>query len=147
MSKRTEHVEARPARGETRAERPQRVPINGDADILTVKGIRPDFHPCWVNQELVPRYMEAGYSFVDYDVSFGTYHVNQGNSLGARYARDVGGGKLAFLMEQPLEWYNQDRKDEQDGITRTEESMRQTARQSGLDHGDLLIGNQNPPTR
>src|SRR6188768_1396408 len=97
-------VESRPARGEIRAERPKRVPINGDRDILAVYGIKPDMHPCWVNFDMVQRFLNAGYTFVDYDVTFGSYHVNQGNSVGARYARDVGQGVTAFLMEIPIEY-------------------------------------------
>jgi hypothetical protein len=138
--KRIEHVEDRPARGATRAERPNRVPINGDVDILTVKGIRPGYHPCWVNEEKVPKYLGAGYTFVESDnVTFGSYHVNQGNPLGARYVRDVGMGKFSYLMEIPQEYYDEDRQAEQDSIDKAEEGMKQSARQSGLDHGDLYI--------
>lgn len=137
--KRTEHVEDRPARGETRAERPARVAINGDVDILTVRGIRPGFHPCWVNEDKVPKYLDAGYTFVDYDVSFGSYHVNQGNSLGARYVRDVGNGKFAYLMEQPQEYYDEDRAKEHASLDAAERTMSDKARATGLDHGDFKI--------
>lgn len=138
-SERTKHVEERPARGETRAERPQRVPINGDIDILTVKGIRPDYHPCWVNERLVPRYLNAGYTFVDYDVSFGQHHVNQGNPLGARYVRDVGMGVQAYLMEIPQEYFDEDRASEEKLRQDQEGSMLDKARAAGLDHGDLQL--------
>jgi hypothetical protein len=133
------HIEARPARGETRAERPQRVPINGDIDILTVRGIRPDYHPCWVNEDKVPKYLDAGYTFVESDVSFGSYHVNQGNPLGARYVRDVGGGKFAYLMEILKEYYDQDRLAEQTRIDARENALSADAASSGLDHGKLII--------
>ena len=139
-NEKTKHVEARPARGETRAERPQRVPINGDRSILEVKGIRPGYHPCWVNLENVPRFMEAGYSFVENDVTFGSYHVQQGNSLGARYARDVGKGQVSFLMEIPQEYYDEDRDREEQQLAHAEATMKDRARAEGLDHGDLRIG-------
>ena len=142
-NERIKHVEDRPARGETRAERPQRVPIGGTgADILAVKGIRPDFHACWVNDYLVPRYIEAGYAFVSNDVTFGSYHVNQGNPLGARYARDVGAGRTAYLMEVPQEYYDEDRQREEDERRAIEISMRDEAYQKGLDHGTLQLPNQ-----
>lgn len=140
-SERIKHVEERPARGETRAERPQRVPINGDRDILAVKGIRPDYHGCWVNEPLVPRYLDAGYTFVDYDVSFGSYHVHQGNPLGARYARDVGMGMVAYLMEIPLEYYNEDRLREEEQLKAAEAALERDARAKGLDHGTLKLPN------
>jgi hypothetical protein len=142
-NERIKHVEERPARGETRAERPQRVPIGGTgADVLAVKGIRPDYHPCWVNDYLVPKYLEAGYSFVTNDVTFGSYHVNQGNPLGARYARDVGAGRTAYLMECPLNQYEEDRKREEEDRQANEASIKTNAQRLGLDHGDLQLPNQ-----
>lgn len=141
MSKRNEHVEERPARGETRAERPHRVPLNGDIDILTVKGIREDMHPCWVNQNMVPRFQAAGYTFVDYDVSFGTFTVNQGNPLGARHVRDVGAGQYSYLMEIPMEYYLEDEEARLKSIDAGEASLKDRARAAGLDHGDLQIPN------
>lgn len=137
-NEKVKHVEDRPARGVTRAERPDRVPINGIRDILAVKGIREGMHPCWVNEPLVPRYLEAGYTFVDYDVSFGAHHVNQGSSIGARYSRDVGRGMVAHLMEIPQEWYDADRAEEAAFIDQTETSLgRGSSRE--LDHGNLVI--------
>lgn len=129
----------RPTRGQTRAERPKRVPINGDRDILAVQGIKPDMHPCWVNHYNVQRYLDAGYTFVNYDVTFGSHHVNQGNSVGARYARDVGQGVTAYLMEIPLEYYEQDRLAEAEELRRGEAALHTDARAMGLDHGDLKI--------
>lgn len=146
-ARRIERTEARPERGETRAERPQRVPINGNVDILAVKGIKPDMHECWVNEPLVPRYMQAGYTFVDYDVSFGSYNVKQGNPLGARYARDVGAGMTAYLMEIPTHLWDADQKAAQDELDASQAAMIGQARASGLDHGDIKIGmgSEEPP--
>lgn len=138
-SERIKHVEERPARGETRAERPQRVPINGERDILAVKGVKEGMHAVWVNESNVPRFKDAGYTFVDYDVSFGSYDVHQGNVFGARHARNVGNGTIAFLMEIPQEWYDQDRKAEEDALKASEGSMYAEARDKGLDHGTLVL--------
>ena len=142
-SERIKHVEERPARGEARAERPQRTPIGGvGSDLLAVKGIRPGYHPCWVNSDKVPRYQAAGYSFVESDVTFGSYHVNQGNPLGARYARDVGAGQTAYLMEIPQEWYDEDMAKQEEDRQAAEASIKSVARQQGLDHGDIQLPNQ-----
>lgn len=137
-NEKVKHVEGRPARGEPRAERAERVPINGIRDVLAVRGIRPGFHPCWVNEPLVPRYLEAGYTFVDYDVSFGSTHVNQGSSIGSRYVRDMGKGTTGHLMEIPLEWYNEDRLQEQKEIDHTEGSLGRNP-SLGLDHGSITF--------
>ncbi len=130
----------RPTREDTRAEaRPNRVPINGIKNLINVVGVRPGYHPCWVNEPNVEAYKAAGYTFVESDVSFGTHHVQQANPLGARYARNMGSGTIAYLMEIPEEYYNQDRDREAAEIDAIEGSMKSDARASGLDHGDLSI--------
>lgn len=130
----------RPTSRDTRAEgRPERVPINGIKNILGVSGIRPGYHACWVNETNVPTYMEAGYTFVDNDVSFGSYHVQQANPLGARYARNVGLGITAYLMELPEEYYLADREAEAREVDAIEQSMKREAQSQGLDHGDLTL--------
>lgn len=141
-NEKVKHVEDRPARGTTRADRPERTPINGIRDILEVRGIRPGFHACWVNEQNVPKYLDAGYTYVDYEVSFGSYHVNQGNSLGARYARDVGQGMVAFLMEQPQEWYDEDRAKEAADLSAQEAALSVDGVRSGLDHGSIQISRE-----
>lgn len=130
----------RPTREDTRAEaRPKRVPINGEGDILNVTGIRDGYHACWVNEKNVPLYQRAGYSFVENEVSFGSFHVQQANPLGALYAKNMGMGVTAYLMEIPEEYYNEDRDAEAESIAAAEASMKRTARSEGLDHGDLSI--------
>lgn len=131
----------RPTREDTRAEnRPERQPISGIKNLLNVTGIRPGFHACWVNEPNVPAYQAAGYNFVENDVSFGATHVQQANPHGARYAKNVGLGMTAYLMEIPNEYYEADRKREADEIAATEASIRRNAMAEGLDHGELKRG-------
>jgi hypothetical protein len=131
----------RPNRTDTRAEdRPKRVPINGEFDLLNVTGVRPGYHPCWVNENRVLTYKAAGYDFVMTDgVKFGEHHVHQANPHGARYVRNVGNGMLAYLMEIPQEYYDEDREAESRIVDEQEESIRTDAINSGLDHGKLEI--------
>lgn len=131
----------RPTRADTRAEnRPVRQPISGMKDLLNVIGIREGYHGCWVNEPNVPAYTAAGYTFVDNDVSFGATHINQANPLGARYAKNVGNGMIAYLMEIPMEYYDEDRAKEAAEIDAIEASMKRDAKAQGLDHGDLMKG-------
>ena len=131
-------TENRPTREDTRAEaRPNRVPINGIKDILNVSGIREGYHACWVNEKNVPQYIDAGYTFVDNDVSFGSLHPDQANPHGARYTRNVGGYQTAYLMEIPQEYFDADRAAEEEERIAQEATMFSDARQEGLDHGDL----------
>lgn len=137
---RLEKTENRPTREDTRVEaRVKRIPISGERNILGVTGIRPDYHACWVNDKNVPAFQDAGYTFVDNDVSFGAVHIEQGNPLGARYARNVGMGTTAYLMEIPQEYYDEDRENEAQQVDSMEASMKRDARASGLDHGDLEL--------
>lgn len=131
----------RPTREDTRAEnRPERQPISGIKNLLNVTGIRPGFHACWVNEPNVPAYEAAGYAFVENDVSFGATHVQQANPHGARYAKNVGLGMIAYLMEIPQEYYDADRKREADEISLMEASIKRNAQAEGLDHGELRSG-------
>lgn len=130
----------RPTREDTRAEnRPERQPISGSKNLLNVRGVRDGFHACWVNEPNVPAYQAAGYTFVDNDVTFGATHVQQANPLGARYAKNVGLGMIAYLMEIPIEYYNEDRAKEAEEVDAVEASIKRDARSEGLDHGDLSI--------
>lgn len=72
-------------------------------------------------------------------MSFGSFHVQQANPLGALYAKNMGMGVTAYLMEIPEEYYNEDRDAEAESIAAAEASMKRTARSEGLDHGDLSI--------
>lgn len=137
---RNKKITNRPTREDTRAEaRPERVPLNGIKNILNVKGIRPGYHPCWVNEENVPAYLDAGYTFVENDVSFGSYHVDQANPHGARYARNVGLGTIAYLMEIPQEYYDEDRAKEEEMLLEQEAALKRDGQSQGLDHGDLAL--------
>ena len=131
----------RPTRADTRAEnRPERQPISGIKNLLNVMGVREGYHACWVNEPNVPAYQAAGYAFVENDVSFGATHVQQANPHGARYAKNVGMGMIAYLMEIPEELYEADRAREAEEIAATEASMRRNAQAEGLDHGELRRG-------
>lgn len=131
----------RPTREDTRAEaRPERQPISGIKNLLNVIGIRPGYHACWVNEPNVPAYQAAGYTFVENDVSFGATHVQQANPHGARYAKNVGLGMTAYLMEIPNDYYEQDREREAEEIAASEASIRGDARSAGLDHGFVKQG-------
>jgi hypothetical protein len=130
----------RPTSQDTRASaRPERVPISGIKNIIGVSGIRGGFHACWVNEPNVPAYQAAGYTFVENDVSFGSHHVQQANPLGARYARNMGLGTIAYLMEIPQEYYDSDRDLEAKEVDDIEASMKREARSLGLDHGDIAL--------
>lgn len=94
------------------SDRPKRVPIAGSRDKLTVKGIPPELHACWVNDYNVERYKEAGYSFWTGNSSVGDNHVDSNTSMtNSHISRNVGNGVVAHLMVIPVELYENDMKE------------------------------------
>lgn len=135
-------VEERPSTVNRAGEaRPTRTPIHGYRNIIGVKGIRPGYHACWVNEDNVERFLEGGYDFVNYDVKVGDRSVKIASQVGGRISKNMGGGVTGYLMECPEEVF----KDENDRLNKeidaTEEGMRQSLN-SGQDGyvGKVKIG-------
>lgn len=105
------------------SDRPKRVPINGSRDILNVKGIPPELHPCWVNDvdNNIERYQQAGYNFWSGEAVVGDRKIDSDSPLGTGViSKNVGNSVTAFLMVVPVEYFNEDQKALQDEITEKE---------------------------
>jgi hypothetical protein len=100
-------LEERPSKI-NRAARPERTPINGYRDILSVAGKEPGFHYCWVNEDKVPRYESALYEFVTHDVKVGDRRINAASQVGGKITLAVGNGVTAYLMRVLDEYYDED---------------------------------------
>lgn len=109
-----------------RSERPQRVPINGLRDKLSIKGQEPDFHYVIVNDYNCETYLMAGYEFVTHDVSIGDRHINSAASEGSKKSIPVGNGVTGYVMRIPQELYDEDRQAEQQDLSEKENAMHQT---------------------
>lgn len=107
-----------------RSERPQRVPINGLRDKLSIKGQEEGFHYVIVNDYNVDTYVLAGYDFVTHDVTIGDRHIDAAQSTGGKVNIPVGNGVTGFVMRIPNEFYEEDRAEEQADLDDKEKAMR-----------------------
>lgn len=93
---------------EVRTRRNLRTALTGGRNILTVQGLDPDYHYCWVTDinGKVEHFLEMGYDFESQEnLSIGDVAVEQGKSVGSRVSKNVGGGYNAYLMKFPKdEW-------------------------------------------
>src|SRR4051812_37105224 len=93
-----------------RSERPQRVPINGLRDKMSVRGQEPGWHYCWVNEENCPRYALGRFEFVSHEVQVGDRKIDTASMIGGKVAMPVGNGVTAFLMRCPEDVYEEEMK-------------------------------------
>ncbi len=126
----------------TRAnKRPNRVPVSGQRDILTVENKDESNIYYWTNDvdDRIQRFVDGGYSFVTADGKLvGTRQVDStGKSIGSIVSKNVGLGVTAYLMAISREWYEEDQKAKQDSITAVEESMRNSGQDGN--YGDVKI--------
>ena len=100
----------RPAKA-TRTERPKRVPMNGQRMRMHIDDEHkdPNFHYGWINDTsgLIQRAKRAGYENVMTSEipSWGEVGVDSSNSESSVVSMDVGNGTTAYLMKQPMEYY------------------------------------------
>lgn len=126
--------------------RPKRVPINGGRDILTVKGIPEDLHPCWVNDYNVERYLEAGYSFWNGKAIVGDNKVDNASSLtDSVISKAVGNNVTAFVMVIPKELYDEDQKAMAQEIKEKEAILFRQQKQGEGRYGDIKVQQGNDP--
>lgn len=109
-----------------RAQRPNRIPISGRRDILSVRGKEPGFEYRVVKDApgRVDMLMDAGYEIVSHDVEVGQKRVGVPAQEGSPVRMSLGGGHQGYLMRQKKEWYDEDQKAKQDAITAAEAGMK-----------------------
>jgi hypothetical protein len=91
----------------------ERRPLTASRTLLDVRGKEPGFHYCWVNEANVFAYQEAGYEHVRHPVQVGSNRIDVSQlSMDSHVVVNVGGGKKAFLMRQPDEFYEEDQQAE-----------------------------------
>lgn len=127
------------------SERPKRVPINGSRDILNVKGIPPELHPCWVNDvdNNVERYQAAGYGFWTGDAMVGDRKIDSDSPIGTGViSKNVGNGVTAFLMVVPEEIYKEDQEALQREIAEKEAILFRNLKQGEGRYGKVEVSSK-----
>jgi hypothetical protein len=125
-------------------QRKERIPVNGNRDILTVMGKKPELEYRWVLD--VPgrlqKFLDGGWEVVQDDLKVGQTAVDSGSKLGSAITTSRGGQTLV-LMAIPKEWYDEDQRVKQDKVDAVEETMMRETRsgtvegQSGFYGGSL----------
>jgi len=95
-------------RGENR---PNRVPVSGRRDVMTVADKDESYVYRWVNdtENRINLFEQGGYELVHGDIEVGTKSVDSSSSTSSVVSKNVGGGVTAYLMRIKREWYEEDR--------------------------------------
>jgi len=119
--------------------RPQRTPVSGQRDILTVSGKDNDYEYRWVNDSgsRITQFKNAGYEVVTHEVSVGDSKVGTPSSVGSVVDKSVGLGTTALLMRIPKEYY----KEDQQAIRAKNDEIMASMKQEAVDnrYGSLDI--------
>ena len=108
-----------------RAKRPERIPVSGNRDILTIKGKEPGFEYRIVKDKpgRVEKFLDAGYEIVTHAAKVGDPRVGTPEPEGSPVKISLGQGEQGYLMRIPKEWYDEDQKRKQDDIEEREKLM------------------------
>ncbi len=124
------------------SKRPNRIPVSGKRDILTVEGKDPNYKYTWVNDTngMVQRFQQGGYEVVEHEVIVGQNQADHSNPTSKAVSMNVGQGVTAYLMRIPKEWHDEDMKDKHNRIDRSEADLKRTLN-SGKDgtYGKVTI--------
>lgn len=124
------------------SKRPNRIPVSGKRDILTVEGKDPNYKYTWVNDTngMVQRFKQGGYEVVEHEVIVGQNQADHSNPTSKAVSMNVGQGVTAYLMRIPKEWHDEDMKDKHNRIDRSEADLKRTLN-SGKDgtYGKVTI--------
>lgn len=119
----------------------RRTPIQGGRNVLTVQGKEPGFVYRVVNDDgdRVSQFEAQGYEIVtDSNIKVGDRRVANPTKSGSPNEVSVGGGKKAFVMRIPQEFYDEDQAAKQAYVDETEKGMKDEARKTA-DYGKLQI--------
>ena len=122
-------------------ERPKRIPVSGNRDILVIPNMDPNYMYRWVsdkdNGQRLQKFLEGGYEFVKNDgQGDNKLSVSDYKSVGSVLTRYAGGGVTLVAMRIPREWYDEDQAAKQAEIDAVEDSMFQQHKVAGH-YGEL----------
>lgn len=135
----------RPEENQSRVEntksRPERTPMGGFRDVLTVKGLDPEYEYRWVldqseNGQRIMMFLQAAWEFVTSEsgVSVGQNSVYKSDNVGSIVRQSAGNGEYLYLMRILKEYYEEDKIASQQRIDDLEDAMiRDTGKEPGSD--------------
>lgn len=119
---------------EKRQARPERIPVNGTRDILTVSGRDPNYEYRWVLDQpgRIDKFKQAGYEVVTDDLKVGQKAVDSSDKKLGSAITTSRGGQTLVLMRVLKEWYEEDQKAKQDKVDALEATLQDEARSGGF---------------
>lgn len=105
---------SRPAEGQTRTskeERPERIPVSGQRNLINVRGIDTDKYVVrWVNdtEDRIRMFERGGWEKVTEDVGIGDRTADSSNQKQSFATKYMGANVTAYLMKIKREWYEED---------------------------------------
>ena len=117
-----------------KVQRKERIPVNGNRDILTVRDKDDDYEYRWVLDipGRLEKFKDAGWEVVEDAVRVGQNAVDSGSRLGTATIMTRGTQTLV-LMRVKREWYDEDQLAKQELVDAREETMMQEARQGRIE--------------
>lgn len=124
-------------------QRKERIPVNGNRDILTVADKKDDLEYRWVldSPGRLEKFFQAGWEIVKDNLKVGQTAVDSGSRLGDAVTTSRG-GQVLVLMSIPKEWYDQDQKAKQEKVDAVEELMNAQLREGRIDGSGGFYGGQ-----
>lgn len=124
------------------AARPQRA-SSTVRNRLTLRNTDPNFVYRIANDQgdRVEQLKELGYEVVDAGaVRVGDRRVDLGNTIGSAATLALGRGDNGVVMRIRKEWYDEDQKNKQAGVDRSEQTMKEDARKDNYGKLDISRG-------
>jgi hypothetical protein len=127
-----------------RAKRPNRVPISGQRDLITVDGKDPDFEYRIVKEKpgRIDKFLNAGYEVVTHEVEVGDKNASRDVSEGSPVKLNLGRGEVGYLMRVPREFYLEDQQAKEDELQAREADMLDKAKSGHYGRLDIKRGSQ-----
>lgn len=123
--------------------RKERIPVNGNRDILTVKDKDPNYEYRWVldNPGRLMKFDQAGWEIVKENLEVGQTAVDSSSRLGSAITVSRG-GQILVLMRIQKQWYDEDQLAKQEKVDALEASMNLDLRTGRLDGQPGFYGGQ-----
>jgi hypothetical protein len=106
--------------------RPDRIPVSGNRDILTVHNKEKGFVYRWVLDvgNRIPKFQQGGYEVApDNGILVGDARTGVPTQYGSAVVATSKDGQKLVLMRIKEEWFNEDQNAKEDSLRATEDSM------------------------
>ncbi len=109
------------------SKRPERIPVSGRRDVMTVIGKDDAYVYRWVSDDAgrIDRFIAGGYAVVDEDVRVGQDDIDSSRDIASTVTKQSG-GLTQYLMRIRRDWYEEDQAAKAKVINETEEDMKRT---------------------